>query len=1520
MENLRKALLKLPATGSAGFEGLVALSLTEIAGVPFRLAGGGSQFGLDGKAAYNEDAICFECKRYDSQIPRAEVLTKIAELSVDDKGSIDLWVLGATTQVRAQLADDVRAHGEKSGIKTLILDWSDTGLPPLAVALAMAETRVTDFLRSYVRESELASIAVAALCAIREDAGFADNAGRIRVLLSEPTTGTAIARPANSAWLVDVFSSKAKARRVLRQPLCPGDRTRGEPAARTTLVNQVGPLMAGQPDGKILVILGEEGSGKSWLAAQSWLSLEDKPLMVVFTADDFSGTSAADDLIEMWIEKLVVQTAGRISESARNRWRRKVDWWRKGGTPDAARLVVVIDGLNQRPHSDWARLMEAMGSELDRIGGRLCVTVRTSYYVNRIRRRLQSPALEVNVPEWTDAERNAILATHGIRGDDLGPTVAGSLLNPRLLGIALELLQTAQIEELEELSVSRLLFEHMRVQEREAPDPQPAHEFARMLQDHAREVLDRVTAQQRDDLKVFEGSLEAVSDGRFFVPLEDDLTRYKIDDDGLTLALGFAVLDELRKACRNGHDLAEALHTMVEPISALDRTADAILAALTVACLDEGYSVDIGAAIVGAFAELQNPNADEFSAFAALAAKRPGVFMDAAHRICLASMHPTNFDWIGSALEGAKTAERAWSVMLPRIQTWLAHYSLAPEAGIVSHRSRDPAGQLEKERANRQNQIENNLRALSSPERELLNTLIRNDDGDLARLTRFAFTLLAGKPLRPFALAFAYWSFANALNSGYGALYKEFEHLVCLNRTDWQDTHEAILEACDLFEGADVSRTGKWALANLLQSTGDPEDAARAQVLVNELTVDTEKFEGWRLVEQYCATDPCDPGSLKPGNIAKTAENYAAIDVSEIRFGMGNAKADHFFAMARPGIVRFVPQVGVDKHREFIRNVLERSGFPLRQGVFELHHHNALVSREDAERLVARVKLGTSGCSDDNLQANERWVVSQYHRLLAFPLLSAEEQVEALLCRNPKGRVLFSLMEVAKPLDEKTFETLLVKAVRDGDERVQSVVLAFGHSCDVAVSQNARKQLEALVKSESERVRAQALGLVAKTGDEHGIEEVMKSRWDAAKITAKDGHEIWYGSCVVLEAAARRMIPYGEALDRIAPQLYGEAARRLSADAAHDLARRIDASIKSASSLDLDTAVPDIELAQQGNKNTEPPRYFASEKPSPSSNTADALQRFSESNKAFEERQRRARQAFESFKGTLTRAKAQIILDGLKIPEFDVIAAADRSLAESWCDLFLNLPKPRRRAIHNLGLLLAHSLASWDSERAVGLFAMLADSEPFVRITYGGAGITLDAMALWSAKDHPVLGDLRFDRLDKAGNNDEIALEVLAALWNDKQDLLTAYIEARLRTGQPSEIARAVMVAGLSEQNEFNDGILARYNNTPGFIGRAQVAAMYAYERNIWSKHWFTLMHGVQKPEDFWRYSVLFEKIVDGRFDVWASDPGDAGQPYRLFWPSVEDRVRHRQKKWRDVRKRKLFGAGAPLKVFVYSR
>ena len=176
LNDIKAALRELPATGERGFEGLIAVTLTAITGIPFRLASSGPQFGVDAKAAYESDSISFESKRYGGNIPRNEVLSTVAELSISDTGSTDLWVLCATSPVGSQLADAVRTLGAKTGISILILDWSGD-LPPLAVATAMSVIPLPTFLAENLSKKEATAKALAALDGIRDSESFAELAG-----------------------------------------------------------------------------------------------------------------------------------------------------------------------------------------------------------------------------------------------------------------------------------------------------------------------------------------------------------------------------------------------------------------------------------------------------------------------------------------------------------------------------------------------------------------------------------------------------------------------------------------------------------------------------------------------------------------------------------------------------------------------------------------------------------------------------------------------------------------------------------------------------------------------------------------------------------------------------------------------------------------------------------------------------------------------------------------------------------------------------------------------------------------------------------------------------------------------------------------------------------------------------------------------------------------------------------------------------------------------------------------------
>lgn len=1515
VENLKFALLSLPATGETGFEGLIGATLCEISMVPFRLAGSGSQFGVDGKPAYEGDAICFECKRYDGPVPKDKVLSKIAEVPLSDP-EIDIWVLCATSPIRVQLAKLVRKRGNKDGIFVLILDWSETDLPPLAVALAMGETRAQDFLKNNISDDETLRKAMAALEAVRNSQDFASHSDRIRAQCNEPAVGLALAQRANTNWLCEAFSSRQAATLRFGQPLAPVAET-AKTRTRKTLIDQMNPYLTDALDKTVVFVLGGEGFGKSWIVAQSWLDLARKPLMLFLPLYNFANPAWEANASDLLIKILIDQTGERHDTTTiQKRWRRRLEQWRNCPAADGPRLIVVIDGINQRPRLDWARNIMRIADEVHQLGGRVVVTVRTPDFRHGVEPRLTVPSVEIFVPEWTESERDEMLAAAGLKASDLHPRVAVSLRNPRLLGIVLDLMTKDEISRLEELSVIRLLFEHMRMSEWDAPEPQPVQEFAHRLQKHAQKMLSRAKKNQQDDLNVFESDMEAVADGRFYQAVDGDPTRYSLRDEGLTLALGFSVIDLLRTAQRNGRNLDAELDTILEPIAALDDMADVIIAALTVTTVDKRYEQDIAASLVKGFASLQNPDQTQFPAFAGLAKKRPQGFMDAAHALCLSGGYQPNFDWIQEALIVAGRNSRAWQEMADKVHFWLSIHSLSPERGTFSHPAHDPREKVKEEREKNRKKIEEKLRALSVNEQVILDNL-SEEEGDLSRLSRLALFLLAGKSLASFARSLRNWSFSFALNSDHAAPYKDFIHLVSLNRVDWSQTRAALLEESAALREADVSTTGKWALVTILRATGHSDDGKEAQFLVENLTKDIPRFEGWRLIENYCTSDPCDPESEQPENVTRTAEQYAAIDVSKLRQSMGQASEDHFFNMARPGMARFKPEVAVAKHREFATDVLTRANFPLRQGLLELRQHNALLTIKEARELVKKRDEAKIAGTADGLSEHDTWIVSQYHLLLAFPFLSAQEQAEILLSNEADESILLSLMDLAKPLGEKEFESLLGTACGEDNERKQYLMLGLAKHTSVHLSKDARTHIAALFRSESERVRAQALRVIAQSGDEELLCQVAESDWKATDTETENGFEVWYGSLALLEAAVRGLIAHDEALDRISARLYGRAAAMLDAGAVRKIARRINASINQAAGLNGDFVAPDIEIQVHPSDLYKPSMFSVSERPSGTKDLKKAMKRLSESSEAFEQRQRRNYDAFLEFKTNLTQAKARIVLDHLSLEEFATVIATAEEFADRWYGLFMSIAEAKLPAIHNLVLLLAHTLGRKSPSKAEELFRRVKESKPLVRFTFGRAGVQFDAMATWAGVRNSVLNNLRFERLDRVCIDHDLSLEVLAALFSGQQDLLTEYIETKLRKMEPAEIARGIMVAGFSDQSEFDDEILKRYEGSAGLIGSAQKAAKYAYERNVWARHWYEMMCQTNENTDFWRYAVLFSKIVDGRFAVWRSQYPKKSRPIQSFGPGVDVWLKNRFARWEKHRKKKLFGSDAPASIFL---
>jgi hypothetical protein len=1525
LQALKAALLGLRPTGENGFEGLLAEILNEITKQDFRLASSGLQFGVDGETLTGADHLSFEGKLYKGSINKNEVLTKITSI-IASPSPPDIWILGATIEANTQLLGQARPAAAKNGIATLVLDWpTASAVPPLAAACGMAAERTVSFLEAQLEDKALAAGAKPALEIIAKEDAFAAASAQIAAQLAPGSLGAAIALERNAQWLNKTFTDPHMARMDLGQRLAPFATWPLPTQPRDALVASVQAALAGSGDRKIVALLGNEGVGKSWIVAQAWKAAATTSLLIIVPAIDVPRDSLTD-FDGFLIQRLIAQTQDRANDYTKTRWSNRFDRWRDLPPPEHPRIVLCVDGLNQHSNFDWVRWLDGAASKLRAIGGLLVLTDRTAHFNAHLSGRIATTVERVAVPEWTNEELFKILAEKGVEAAPLPPQVLGILRNPRVLGIAFDLLERRSIASFDELSIGRLMFEHIRTGEQDGHAPETAARFSKRLSRHAQEIIDRAQAQRSADQRVFEidgqnqfeleSGLLSVTSERYFSTLGDDETLYQITDDGLSYALGLSIIDRLTTAKRSGDDLTDTLARLLEPIAALDRTAEAVFNATLIASVDERCAPEISAALQASYVQLQNVNDDTFTTFATALRARPDATMQAIELIAALPGHVSRSEWLIHAMRGARTSPAAWASISDALKRWLSCYSLSPELRVY-HRKTDDLQKYDAALVVSRQRIDAMMASLSQVERVFLSeNMWRDDSADPAELSNVAFEILAGMPLAGFARSFVTWAYADALNSGMRRADEAFYALVRFNENDWAATRDAILSEASFLQEADTSPAGKWALVYLLRSVATIEDARRERALIEELTADREHLEGWRLVENYCATDPCDPGSEEPENIGPTAEKFAQLEPASLSAAEGMTQDDHFLDMALPGLARFKPDVALGTIRRLAQTTAQRTGRPLFLSLVELEAHSAALEPENVEAMLSVATSQASLHEDD--EDRNAWVASQYALFIAFPHLSGDEQLEALRNLPPGNAPIVKLVETMKPASSAAIEAALGEALA-GDSDRKLTMLCFAARPGNTLSPKTLDAIGALTNDADAVVRGEAMALATQLDDAALLQRIVDSGWSADWTGQKEkGFEQWHGSRAIIRAAKHRLMSVEDAIARINVIAFDLAASELGAEAGPWIAARLSVALERTIGAEIGSQAPHAEREIPLRPTAYPPGLsLAHETKSKDNSLAAQLRRTNESPEEFQRRQREAWDVFQRFEAELTEKQARLIVDDVGKHALGAAISSSPRWGIEAANRLVEASTDKLYRVSNFGLRLARELSAPEPALAKRLFDRMSGRDGAVNVVYGPAGVPLEAFCVWGAADNSTWDALRAERLNTAASDHELSTEVLAALLCGKSSFIKQYAREKIACREPAAIARGLMVLGFGEPSEFASDTIAQYEEVDGFLGNAAEQARYAYEREVWSRHWYRLMSEANSPTEFWRWSVLLRKVVDGRFAVWQTEDGVRGGPASLFEASLDSEVKKRIKSWKSHREKKLLGDKAPNRVFL---
>ena len=101
--------------------------------------------------------------------------------------------------------------------------------------------------------------------------------------------------------------------------------------------------------------------------------------------------------------------------------------------------------------------------------------------------------------------------------------------------------------------------EHLRASQLENYEDENFVDLTKRLREHATEVVERVKASPDEPPQNFKADSTAVIETRFFQPLPGPGDLYELRDEGLTLALGFTLVDQLWQTHSANHDLASRI-------------------------------------------------------------------------------------------------------------------------------------------------------------------------------------------------------------------------------------------------------------------------------------------------------------------------------------------------------------------------------------------------------------------------------------------------------------------------------------------------------------------------------------------------------------------------------------------------------------------------------------------------------------------------------------------------------------------------------------------------------------------------------------------------------------------------------------------------------------------------------------------------------------------------------------------------------------------------------------------------
>lgn len=1502
---LKEFLLQLQPTGYEGFEGLIAQLLSELTELNFRLAKSGYQAGRDlSSRDFKANVIAVETKRYTSATPlnERELLGEIAQATFETP-DLDLWILVTTRDVDAQLYEKLNATCNDSHLQFLLISAENEPLNTLAALCANAPNIVLEFIADQINVDQKRLIQ-RELQAVVELPRYTNIRNRLKDQLLSPLVGYKSWQNKQNKWFTEHVKNERQSRVAFGQILNVAD-INANLIKREKAWQKFDEWWEDWTNSRhLLVILGEEGDGKTWSIA-AWIEqkIQENKMFppVVFVPSGLARNSDIDQLI---LDQLLHTFKDYRSEQWQTRFQR---WVHSSIDYQHPILLLVLDGLNEQQfRADWHTILESLSIEPWCSKVAVILTCRTGYW-----RQFSHSAMtftKYTLQPYDDHELKNALKNHKLTQSDIPSTLLPIIRKPRYFDLIVK--HREKMAQSGDITIARLIYEDWkdRAQRKNHLRNFNHAEFQDLIRDLASAHLEKADIVRESEidhlLPVGVDSRTILNELRTSNILHGDGSRLQVDKQYLVYGLGLLLVDELEKASNNNESLEETFASWLEPHSDMDIKAEICSFAALHSLQLPVISPSICVLLLEEWITNRNIPSDLQQEFIAYMPQNIHVYIELAERAWSAEK---DHRWIQELiLKGFLKWRNNKGVSTALVETaekWLGFVHLH---GFSWQRGQNESKVLQiHEKINERVSAELEPGGFWYAGYKLTATL---DDG-LLRLGNLALTFISHLPRHSFMKAIVIGNIAEAI-MGYPGRYESYQWIFkTSNESLWLPVDKEVRKLLS----ADTKITEK-AAHRLLSYEG----SSKAKIFQNTLPEDL--FPKSWLQKEY-EKDPCasflqwneydisrcllledlspwvkigkvkdkipDPTFELPDVFCNQLINaIRKIDGNELSSVRAMTSADLHLETYEAAVCRFSPRIISEFTNGIVRKINTREGAALASLSLSLKELSMPFTEKEFEAVYQAWVLTEPNKppADDLNNDAELFLFDQ-----VLEILTGEHQLIHILHRHPERNDLVRYAIRFRPLDDSVSVLEAIQSVHDVVIIKRTLLFLIPHIRSIP-TKNLEKSLQPLLEHEDSYVRSLVLEIFYIKGDVLLINRFLESSWSWQ--ASYHFLENYWGSQIFCKYGID--FPITSIFTCVQPTYWGIAIQYRDHDVQDmnkfaDMLSFLLQSVAS-SSIKIPDDMPLVEI--DGHLDAERDRELLHRLTISRRTISDSFTFFSGHDTwggvngdfeahyiALEESlssdwQKARSELIKKIQTEQNSSSNPIFLARFSTKSLSQLWYQHRQIIEQWLEaIFSDSPFAHQllHKAHSFYQALCEILLRENPEQGVRLYNHLSNQIGLPIFVDADSKIDLLDYALFNAQIAQVTKDAWRTRFEECTSDLELLKLMISAQMGSAKEWLLDWVTQGCNSSIPLTLSRSLTLLALLDNEGSREKLMLFRNQEPKNTWRSELVdiGLNRWRQNAFAKYWFRQYLEIENDINAWGAFRIFLTCVDRRYWIW---------------------------------------------------